>query len=153
MKIWKKFITIWTNRESRCTKNTWIIHQNTVCWCNLKLARRRGLQFYQTRSHAIALFNTLFVICVEKVVYMKTGEDLYCKVHQSPMLPRVVLTPNSQYGRQDLPNPEERNSTDKQSEQSVKNSETCRSFLEDTRRKHPRESQRWTYSDTCRGNV
>ena len=35
------------------------IHQNTVYWCNLKLAKEKGLQFYQTRSHAIAIFNTL----------------------------------------------------------------------------------------------
>ena len=57
-------------------KNTWRIHQNTVYWCNLKLAQRKGLQFYQTRSHAIALFNTFLATCIEKVVYMKTGEDL-----------------------------------------------------------------------------
>ena len=38
-----------------CT-NTWRVHQNTVFWCSLKLAQRKGLQFYQTRSHAIALF-------------------------------------------------------------------------------------------------
>ena len=36
--------------------NTWKSHQNTVYWCNLKLAQRKGLQFYQTRSHAITLF-------------------------------------------------------------------------------------------------
>ena len=83
IKIWKKFKTIWTNPELRCT----------FFWCNLKLAQRKGLQFYQTRSHAIAFFNTLPAICIEKVVSMKTGEDLYCTVDQSPRLPRVVLTP------------------------------------------------------------
>ena len=31
--------------------------------------------------------------------------------------------------------------------------ETCRSLLEDTRRKHPGESQLWRYRETCRGNV
>ena len=65
-------------------KNTWRIHQNTVCWCNLKLGQRKGLQFYQTRSLAIATFNTLPAICVEKVVHMKTGEDKNCSVYQSP---------------------------------------------------------------------
>ena len=55
--------------------NTWRIHQNTVNWCNLKLAQRKGLQFYQTRSNAIALFNTLPAICFDKVVYLKTGEE------------------------------------------------------------------------------
>ena len=38
--------------------NTWRVHQNTVYWCNLKFAQRKGLQFDQTRSHAIVLFNT-----------------------------------------------------------------------------------------------
>ena len=37
-------------------KHTWRIHQNTVYWCNFKLAQTKGLQFYQTRSHSIALF-------------------------------------------------------------------------------------------------
>ena len=116
-------------------KNTWRIHQNAVYWCNLKLAPRRGLQFYQTRSHAIALFNTQPAICIEKVVYMKSGENLYCKVHQSPRLPHIVLTPNWQYGRQDPPNPEAIESTD---QQSVKYRETCRSLLEDTRQSEVR---------------
>ena len=49
---------------------------------------------------------------------MKTGEDSYCKVHQSPRVPHVVLTPNSQGGRQDPPNPEARKSTDKYKETS-----------------------------------
>ena len=31
-------------------------------------------------------------------MYMKTGEGLYCKVHQSPRLSRVVLTSNLQHG-------------------------------------------------------
>ena len=64
-------------------------------------AQRKGLQFYQTRSHAVAPFNTLLAICIEKVVYIKTGEDVYCKVYQSPRLPRVVLTLNLQPGCQD----------------------------------------------------
>ena len=110
-------------------KNTWRVHQHTENWCNLKLAQRKGLQFYQTRSHAIALFNTRRAICIEKVVFMKTGEELYGKVHQSPRLPRVVLTPNLQHGRQDPSNLEARKSTDHQSEQSVKYRETCRSHV------------------------
>ena len=56
-------------------KNTWRVHQNTVYWCKVKLAQRKGLQFHQTRSHAIALFNTLSAICIE----MKTGEDYTAK--------------------------------------------------------------------------
>ena len=117
-------------------KNTWRIHQNRVCWCNVKLA----------------VVNTQPAICIEQVVYMKTGEYSYCKVHQSSRLPRVVLTPNLQYGRQDPPDPEARKSTDNQNEQSVQYRETCRSLVEDTRRKHLEESQRGKCRETCRGN-
>ena len=125
IKIWKKSNTIWINPESQCTK-TWRVHQNTVYWCNLKLAQRKGLQFYQTRSHEIALFNTLLAICMENVVYMKTGEEFFCKVFQSPRLPRAVLTPNLDHGRQDLSDPEARTSADHQSERSASYEENCR---------------------------
>ena len=80
----------------RCAK-FWRVHRNTVYWCNLK-----------------------------QVVYMKTGKDVYCKVHPFPRLPRVVLTPNSKCGRQNPPNPEARKSTDHHSEQSASYRETCR---------------------------
>ena len=57
--------------RSTVYKITWRVHQNTVYWCNLKLAQRKGLQFYQTRSHAITLSSTLPSIYIEKVVCMK----------------------------------------------------------------------------------
>ena len=88
IKIWKKLNTIWRNPESQCTTNTWGAHPKTVYWCNLKLAQRKGLQFFQTRPHAITLFNTLPAICIENVVYMKTGEELSCKFFKSRRLPR-----------------------------------------------------------------
>ena len=120
-------------------------HKNTDKWCNLKLALRKGLQFHQTRSHAIALFNTLPAICIEKVVFMKTGEVLHCRVFQSPRLPRVILTPNLQHGRQDPSNPEARTSANHQSKRSAKH--------EETRRTHLEESRRAKYEETHSGNV
>ena len=73
---------------------------------------------------------------------MKTGKDLFCKVSQSPRLPRVVVTPNLQHGRQDPSNLEARTSADHQSEQSAKYEEIRLSHLEDTRRKHLEENHR-----------
>ena len=100
-------------------KNTWNTHQNTVYWCNLKVAQKKGLQFYQTRSKAIVLYNTLLAMCIENVVFMKSGEELYNKVCQSPTLPRKgVLTPNLHHGRQDLSNLEARSSADHQRQRS-----------------------------------
>ena len=40
-------------------KNTWKPLQDTVFWCNLMFAQEKGLQFYQTRSHAVILQDTL----------------------------------------------------------------------------------------------
>ena len=45
--------------------------KNTVLWCNLKLAQESALQFYQTRSHAIVLYNTLPAVCIETAVCLK----------------------------------------------------------------------------------
>ena len=84
-------------------------------WCNLKLAHKRGLQFCQTRSHAIVLHNTLPSICIDKAVCMRTQEELYRKVHRSPRVLRITQKPNSQSGRQDQPGQEARKSSDHQS--------------------------------------
>ena len=97
-------------------EKTWKIHPNTVYWCNLKLVQRKGLQFYQTRSNAITLFFSLLAICIEKVVFMKTGRELYSKVYQFPRLSRrTILTPKLHHGRQDLSHPKARTSSDHRS--------------------------------------
>ena len=92
------------------------------------------MQFYQTRSNAIVLYNTSLAICIEKVVYMKSGEELYNKVYQSPRLPRkAVLKPNLHHGRQDLPNLEASTSVDHQSKESEEYGETRGEEFGDTR--------------------
>ena len=76
-------------------KNNLITHQNTVYWCILKVAQRKGWQYYQTRSNAIALFNTLLATCFENVVYMKTGEKKfnakYTKGYREPYSRRICI--------------------------------------------------------------
>ena len=44
--------------QAKANKNTWKPLQNTVYWCNSKLAQEKGLQLYRTRSHAIVLHDT-----------------------------------------------------------------------------------------------
>ena len=113
-----------TNPRIAVYKNHSTIHQNTVNGCNLTVVQKKGLQFYQTRSNAIILYNSLPAIRIEKVVYMKSGEELYNKVCQSPRLPqRAVLKPNLYHGRQDPSNFEARTSVD-QSKQSEEYEET-----------------------------
>ena len=103
------------------------------------------MQFYQTRSHTIALFNTLPAICMEKVVYMKTGQDLYCKVHQSPRLPRVVLTSNSSRSEKNPPTI----TANKASSTGKLVAHFSRTHVASI----PEKVSDWKYRETCRDNV
>ena len=38
--------------------------KNQVFWCNLKIAQEKGLQVYETRSHAVFLCNTPLAACI-----------------------------------------------------------------------------------------
>ena len=97
-------------------KNAWKHFQNTIFWCNLKLAQQRGLQIYQTRSIAVILHDTLLAEFIEKATCMKSKDQLYHK--ESVILrPRVVLRANSQSGSQDLPVQETRSSWESQQDE------------------------------------
>ena len=73
------------------------IQYSGAIWNSLK----RGLLFYQRRSHAIVLHDTLPAVCIEKVVCMKTNDELFQNVRLTPRVPQVVLQSNSQIGLQD----------------------------------------------------
>ena len=65
----------------------WKVHQDTVHWVDIQLAQRKGLKFYQTRSNAVILFDTLPAYCISKVVVMKSEEVINQKVYVSPRRP------------------------------------------------------------------
>ena len=58
-------------------KQNWKIHQNTVYWSNSRVAQKKGLTSYQTRSDAIILHNTLPALCIEKVKVMNSGKEFF----------------------------------------------------------------------------
>ena len=93
--------------------NTWKPLQVTVFWCKSLLAQEGGLQFYQTRSNAVVLYDTMLVEFIEKAICMKTEEQLY---QRASARPRVVLRANSQCILQDLPRQEARSSWETQSD-------------------------------------
>ena len=95
------------------SKNTWKRFQNTVFRCNLKLAQQRGLRFYQTRSNAVILYDTLLAEFIEQAICMKTKDQLYQREGMILRL-RVVLKANSQSGSQDLAVQEARSSWESQ---------------------------------------
>ena len=77
-------------RLAQYMHKAWKKHQNTVYWVDIKLARKKGLKFYQTRSNAIILHETLPTCCIPKVVRMETVEIIYEKVYASPRPPPKI---------------------------------------------------------------
>ena len=61
-------------RHAQYMHKAWKNHQNTVYRVDINLALKKGLKFYQTRSNAIILHETLPACCLPKVVRMETGE-------------------------------------------------------------------------------
>ena len=55
-------------------KQKWKRHQDTVYWVDLQLAQQKRLKFYQTRSKAIILYDTLPAYCISQVVVMNSEE-------------------------------------------------------------------------------
>ena len=77
-------------RHAQYMHKAWKKHQNTVYWVDINLALKKRLKFYQTRSNAIILHETLPVYCTPKAVRMETGEVKNEKVCASPRAPPKI---------------------------------------------------------------
>ena len=71
-------------------KHKWKVHQDTVYWVDFQLAQRKGLKFYQTRSNAVILYDTLPAYCISKAIVMKSEEIMYQKVYVSLRPPPTI---------------------------------------------------------------
>ena len=85
-----KVIDLNVPRHAQYLHNAWKRHQDAVYWVDINLPIEKGLTFYQTRSNAIILQETLPAYCIPKVVRMKTGEVSYEKVYMSPRPPPKI---------------------------------------------------------------
>ena len=77
-------------RLAHYVHKAWKKHQNTVHWIDINLDLKKGLKFYQTRSNAIILHETLPAYCIPKVIRMEIGEVIYEKVYASPRPPPKI---------------------------------------------------------------
>ena len=64
-------------RLARCMHKAWKKHRNTVYWVDVKLAQKKGLKFYQTRSNAIILNKTLPAYCIPRAKLEKSYMKKY----------------------------------------------------------------------------
>ena len=76
-------------------KQKWERHQDTVYWVDIQLAQREGLKFYQTRSNAVILYDTLPAYCISKAIVMKSEEFMYQKVCVSLRPPPTISYKNN----------------------------------------------------------
>ena len=77
-------------RHAQYMHKAWKRHHNAMYWVDINLALKKGLKFYQARSNAIILHETLPAKSIPKVVRLKTGEVLYEKVNMSPRPPPKI---------------------------------------------------------------
>ena len=77
-------------RRAQYLHSAWKKHQDAAFWVDINLAIRKGLSFYQTRSNAIILQESLPAYCIPKVVRLKTGEVLYEKSYTPPRPPPKI---------------------------------------------------------------
>ena len=71
-------------RHAQYLHNAWKRHQDAENWVDINLALKKGLKFYQTRSSAIILQETLPAHCIPKVVRLKNWRSLLRKsIHVS----------------------------------------------------------------------
>ena len=61
-----KVIDMNVPRHAQYLHNAWKRHQDAVYWVDINLAIKKGLTFYQTRSNAIILQETLPAYCIPK---------------------------------------------------------------------------------------
>ena len=85
-----KVIDLNVPRHAQYLHNAWKRHQDAENSVDINLVVKKGLTFYQTRSNAIILRETLPAYCIPKVVRMKTGEVFYEKVYTSPRPPPKI---------------------------------------------------------------
>ena len=58
-------------------------HQDGVYWIHLVRAQQKGLQFLQTKSRAIVLYDSVPADCIKKVVSLQGDRTLYQRVSAS----------------------------------------------------------------------
>ena len=77
--VWKNLHATWESQGLFHTKILGNLTRIQYTGAIQNSLRRGELQSYQTRSHAIVIFDTLPAVCNEKVVCMKTKDELYQK--------------------------------------------------------------------------
>ena len=72
----------------------WKTNQDAVYWINLARAQDKGLQFWQTRSHAIIVCSSVPADCIYKVISQRGEKALFERLSTPRLAPKIVLKSN-----------------------------------------------------------
>ena len=86
-------------RRAQYLHSAWKKHQDAVFWVDINLAIRKGMTFYQTRSNAIILEETLPAYCIPKVVRLKCMRNHTCLLdhHQRSHYDTITIGPEGMF--------------------------------------------------------
>ena len=79
-------------------------NQGAVHWINLARAQDKGLQFWQTRSHAIIVCISVPADCIFKVITQKGEQTLFERLSTPRPAPKIVLKSHWQLQQLQQPN-------------------------------------------------
>ena len=96
-------------------KHTWRSHHNTVFGA-MKASSEKKIAILSNSVACNYSLRHITAIRIDKVVCMKTMEELYCSKYESPRLHRVTLVPSSQHVQKDVLVSESRKSDDRENE-------------------------------------
>ena len=85
-------------RKFHCSK--WRHDQDTVLWIKLEEAQDLGLQFWQTKSNAIVVYNPVPPQCICKVVAKMNLRAIFERVPEPQPPPNVILKSHWQVQQQ-----------------------------------------------------
>ena len=66
-------------------------YQDAVHWINLARAQDKGLRFWQTRSHAVIVYNSVLADCIHKVICQKGEGTLFERFSTPRPAPKILL--------------------------------------------------------------
>ena len=79
------------SREKVHYHSEWKTHQDVVHWIILARAQEKGLQFWQTRSHAIIVYSSVPADSIYKVISQKGERTLTERLSTPRPAPNMVL--------------------------------------------------------------
>ena len=90
--------------------STWKNTQDAACWINFVRAQDKGIRFWQTRSQAEIVHNSVPTDCIDKVISQKGERTLFDRLSTPRPAPKIVIESAWQSQQQQQPHQQQQDS-------------------------------------------